>query len=65
MLMEALKAWVNLEFEGRVSPGQHFEASEYRARELSRSGLAIPVMSETTKIRITADPPKVPLKRRR
>jgi hypothetical protein len=58
MLMQALKAWFNRDHEGQVIPGQRFEATEYRARELSRAGLAIPVASETTKIRVVADPPK-------
>jgi hypothetical protein len=65
MLMEALKAWFNPDHEGRVSPGQRFEATDYRARELSRAGLAVPVMSETRKIRVIADPPQVAPKRRR
>jgi hypothetical protein len=57
MLLKALKPWFNRDHEGAVDVGQCFEASEYRARELIRAGLAEVAVNETGKIKITADPP--------
>lgn len=57
MLMEALKPWINREHEGIVHPGQQFEATAQRALELETAGLAIPVVSDTAKIKVKADPP--------
>lgn len=59
MRLQALKPWVNLDHEGRVEPGQIFEASDYRASELIRGNLAMPA-TVSTKIKITADPPQKP-----
>jgi hypothetical protein len=64
MLLEALRAWWNPDHEGQVSPGQRFEASEHRARELVRAGLAVAVVDEATKIKVVADPKKPPPRRR-
>jgi hypothetical protein len=58
MLMQALKPFTNWDYEGQVQPGQKFEATPYRARELERNGLAVPAMSDTQKVRVVADPPK-------
>jgi hypothetical protein len=67
MHLTALRPWFNGDHEGRVEPGQSFEASEYRAKELIRAGLAImAALPETTKIKVPSDPPRVrnPIKRR-
>jgi hypothetical protein len=65
MLLKALKPWFNMDHEGSVSVDQQFEASEYRASELIRNGLAIPIVSETEKIKVPSDPPRPePPKRR-
>lgn len=57
MLLKALKPWHNLDHEGQVEPGQVFEASEYRGKELILAGLAIATVDENQKIKVTADPP--------
>ena len=58
MLLQALKPWYNGDHEGHVEPGQKFEATEYRANELIRAGLAIAVVDETKKIHVPADKPR-------
>jgi len=60
MRMRAIKSWMNKDFEGLVQPDDEFEASEYRAKELIRIGLAIPCLSETEKVRVQADPASEP-----
>jgi len=57
VLLEALRPWFNPDHEGQVAPGQRFEASDYRAQELIRAGLAMAVVSETEKIVVPSDPP--------
>ena len=57
-LMRATADWFNGEHEGQVESGQEFEASEYRASELERAGLAVRALSETKPTRVTADPPE-------
>lgn len=57
MRLQARVAWFNRDHEGAVAPGQQFEASEYRANELTRAGLAIPVVDENKKIPVPHDPP--------
>jgi hypothetical protein len=59
-LMRALRSWINLEHEGRVDAGDEFEASQLRADDLRRLGLADYAMSETRKVRVFADPPAAP-----
>ena len=58
MLIRALKPWYNPDHEGQVEPGQVFDASQYRAGELIRSGLAIATVGVDQKIKVTADPPR-------
>jgi hypothetical protein len=58
-LMRAMRPWMNREHEGMVQVGQEFETSEYRASELSRLGLAVYAVSETEKVKVTADPPEI------
>jgi hypothetical protein len=50
--------WFNGEHEGQVERGQEFEASEYRATELERAGLAVRALSETKPTRVVADDPE-------
>jgi hypothetical protein len=57
MLLRAIRPWYNQDHEGHVEPGQTFEASEYRARELIRAGLALVATNVTGKIKVSADPP--------
>jgi hypothetical protein len=57
MLIRALRPWYNPDHEGLVEPGQVFDASEYRAGELIRAGLAEATVDENQKIKVTADPP--------
>jgi len=66
MLLRALRPWFNQDHEGHVEPGQTFEASEYRARELTRAGLAmIAATQEKRKIHVPSDPPQQKKKARR
>jgi hypothetical protein len=58
--MRALRAWYNGDHEGDVQVGDEFEASPYRARDLERLTLAIPVVGETEKIVVRADAPAAP-----
>lgn len=64
MRMRALVPWYNSDHEGRVEVGDQFEASPHRARDLERLGLALPTLSETTKIVVMADPPATAKSRR-
>jgi len=57
MRLRALRPWYNPDEEGHVEPGRFFDASEYRAGELIRAGLAEVALEEGAKIRIVADPP--------
>jgi len=57
MHLQALKPWYNPDHEGQVEPGQVFEASEHRGKELIRLGLAMASAGEIRKIKIAADPP--------
>jgi hypothetical protein len=57
MRLKALKSWFNAEHEGAVEEGHEFEASEYRANELVRIGLAMAVVGETEKIKVPSDRP--------
>lgn len=57
MRLKALKPWYNPDHEGHVEPDQFFEASDYRAGELIRAGLAIEAAGEDRKIHVTADHP--------
>ena len=59
-LMRALSSWYNRDHEGWVDRGQEFEASEYRALDLVTADLAVYAVSETQKIKVTADPPSLP-----
>jgi len=66
MWLRALKSWVNNDYEGRVVPEQVFEATEYRARDLIRLGLALAVVRNDEKIKVPSDPPRArPSPRRR
>ena len=58
MLLKALRPWLNYDYEGYVEAGQTFDASEYRARELIRIGLAVAVAGTSGKIHVPADPPQ-------
>lgn len=55
--MKALKAWHNAEFEGTVTPGREFDASEERARDLERGELAVRVVSKA-KVEVQSSPPR-------
>lgn len=55
-LMRAISSWMNREHEGMVHPGDEFEATEYRARDLVTVGLAVYAVSDVNKVRVTADP---------
>lgn len=57
MLLKALKPWYNPEHEGHVEPGQEFEASEFRADELIRIGLATAAVGVGQKISVPHDEP--------
>ena len=57
MHLKALKPWFNIDHEGHVTPGQFFEAPDYRGQELIRSGLAEAATREDMKIVVAADPP--------
>jgi hypothetical protein len=57
MLMEAKRPWTNWEHEGHVEPGQRFEATDHRARDLKMAGLAVPVMSDAHKVPVPSLPP--------
>ena len=63
MLLKALRPWVNQDYEGRVEPGQLFEANDYRANELIRAGLAMATVNEHLKIRVPSDQPQAKRKR--
>lgn len=59
--MKALRSWRNDEFEGVVSFGREFMATESRARELERAELATRMAAlagQTVEVR--ADPPRAP-----
>jgi hypothetical protein len=60
MLMEALRPWINYDFEGVVHPGQRFEAHTNRARDLELAGLAVPCLDENEQIKVVADEPALP-----
>lgn len=53
----AIKPWINWDYEGVVKPGQYFEATESRSRELISAGLATPQVSSAEVISVTPDPP--------
>jgi hypothetical protein len=57
MQLRALRPWYNSDHEGEVDVGQFFEASDYRARDLIRNGLAVPATGPNGKIHVPADPP--------
>ena len=58
MRLRALRPWYNPDHEGQVEPGQCFEASEYRSRDLIRAGLAMVDPDENQKITVPHDPPR-------
>ena len=59
--MKALRSWHNDQFEGVISFGREFFATEDRARELERSDPKLaermPALSGQT-VEVKADPPK-------
>jgi hypothetical protein len=57
-LLRALKPWFNKEHEGMIHPGDEFETSEYRARELVNLEMAVYAVSTTEKVKVMADPPE-------
>jgi hypothetical protein len=60
MRLRALRPWYNPDEEGQVEPGQFFDATEYRAGELIRAGLAEVALEDDAKIKVVADPPPPP-----
>lgn len=66
--MVAQKAWYNADHEGSVDVGHSFEASESRAAELMRGGLALPALPAGETIPVSGlgnAPPPAPERRAR
>ena len=56
--MKALRSWRNDEFEGSVTAGQQFDATETRARDLELGQLAVRISSGRPKVEVQSSPPR-------
>jgi hypothetical protein len=54
--MRALRAWLNVQHEGAMDPGQIISVSPMRAKDLERLELAVRIVEPTPRVIVHEDP---------